>query len=379
MAIVDDVKSEFSRRYGEDPALVVRAPGRVNLIGGHTDYNEGYVLPLTINRATYIALRPREDGHVTVHSMSFDESRTFDVTSMVRGDEGWFVDVKCGAWSLSESDYALRGWEGVVGGDVPLGAGLSSSASLELAVARAFAAVSGFYWDAVAMAKIAQRAEYEWVGMRCGILDQLIVSVGEEGSALLIDCRSLELTPTPIPEDIAVVILDTGTRHKLVGSEYNKRREQSQEAANHFKVNSLRDISPSRFEKDSEDLDEVLLKRARHIISENGRVILAAEMMKNSAMTTVGRLMLDSHVSLRDDYEVSGPGLNAMWEIAKEQDGCYGARMTGGGFGGSVVALVRDFQAQTFARNVKAEYDKQTGNTSETYICVPTNGAEVIE
>ncbi|HEX8243239.1 MAG TPA: galactokinase family protein, partial [Longimicrobium sp.] len=221
----------FRARFGAEPAFVVRAPGRVNLIGEHTDYNDGFVLPMAIERAVWIALRRRLDGEVHVWSMDFAQPATFAVERIRRGGPAWSEYLKGTAWALEESGRALWGWEGVMGSDVPIGAGLSSSAALELATARAFAAVTGFGWAPGEMARLAQRAENQWVGVNCGIMDQMISAAGQEGHAVLIDCRSLETSAVPLPAGTVVVILDTATRRGLVDSAYNERRRQCEAAA----------------------------------------------------------------------------------------------------------------------------------------------------
>src|SRR5512136_35584 len=216
MALQQQVGQEFENRFGGRPAFIVRAPGRVNLIGEHTDYNDGFVLPMAIDRAIWIALRPRSDRRVVVRSLDFDQTAEFSLENLVKEQIEWLEYLKGVAWALQEANYPLQGWEGVVGGDVPVGAGLSSSAALELATARAFAAISGFAWNAAPMAKLGQRAENRWVGMNCGIMDQMISAAGKAGHALLIDCRSLALEPVPLPAGTNVVILDTATRRGLV-------------------------------------------------------------------------------------------------------------------------------------------------------------------
>ncbi|MGD8997542.1 MAG: galactokinase family protein, partial [Anaerolineae bacterium] len=221
MSLQGAITRKFERRFEAPPALVVRAPGRVNLIGEHTDYNDGFVLPMAIDRAIWIALRSRRDGKVRVHSLDFDETASFALHSLQNTGAGWAEYLKGVAWALQEEGYSLAGWEGVLAGDVPRGAGLSSSAALELAAARAFAAVSDLPWDAAKMAKLCQRAENEWVGMKCGIMDQMIAAAGQAGHALLIDCRSLETELVPLPPETVVVVLDTATRRGLIDSAYN--------------------------------------------------------------------------------------------------------------------------------------------------------------
>ncbi len=374
-----DVAEHFQTCFGESPRWIVRAPGRVNLIGEHTDYNDGFVLPLAIDRAIWIALRPREDRQVVVHSIDYDESAQFALDGFADEKAGWIEYLKAVAWSLQEEGLELAGWEGVLVGDVPLGAGLSSSAALEMATARAFAAVSGLDWDPVAMAKLGQRAENRWVGVNCGIMDQLISAAGQADHALLIDCRSLQIQPVPFPEGVAVVVLDTSTRRGLVDSAYNQRRAQCESAAEFFKVAALRDVALDLFERTAADLDEVTQNRALHVITENDRTLQAVEAMNRGEVCALGVLMNKSHASLRDDYEVSSDALNAMVEAACAHEACYGARMTGAGFGGCAVALIRADAADDFVGQTAAAYHQQTGHTAAIYVCRATNGAEIIE
>ena len=369
------VLETFQKHYNAEPTLLVRAPGRVNLIGEHTDYNDGFVLPLAIDRAVWIALSPREDARVEVHSLEFSKTRAFDLNGFGKG-EGWLEYLKGTAWALQEAGYDLAGWEGVSSSDVPRGSGLSSSAALELATARAFASVSDLSWNPSNMAKLAQRAENEWVGVSCGVMDQLASAAGQEGRALLIDCRSLDIEAVPLPEETAVVVMDTKTQRGLVDSAYNERREQCEEAARAFGVDALRDVSVERFEAEEDKLDEVTRRRARHVISENARTLEAAEAMKQGDAKRLGELMNESHTSLRDDFEVSSEALNAMVECAWDA-GCYGARMTGAGFGGCAVALVAQADADAFAKEVASCYSKK-GRDPEIYVCTATDGADVI-
>ena len=372
-----DLAAAFGARFGESPQWIIRAPGRVNLIGEHTDYNDGFVLPLAINRAVWIALRPRRDRKVVVYSADYEQQGEFDLDRLIKNGSDWIEYLKGVAWSLQEAGYRLTGWEGVLRGDVPKGAGLSSSAALEVATARAFSAADGLPWDATAMAKVGQRAENLWVGVNCGIMDQLISAAGRACHALLIDCRTLKTMPVPFPAGTAVVILDTGTRRGLVGSAYNERRARCESAAEFFGVKALRDVDLRQFQARVAGLDETTGRRARHVISENQRTLDAAESMRRNDPTSLGMLMDQSHRSLREDYEVSSDALNAMVEIAQAQPACYGARMTGAGFGGCAVAVVDSGGAEDFACFVAAAYGRQTGNTPEAYICQATNGAEM--
>ena len=378
MSLHQRVTDEFTKRFGGLPDVVVRAPGRVNLIGEHTDYNDGFVLPMAIDRALWIELRQRDDDKVSAVSLDFDEKSSFALDGLAYASAGWVEYIKGMAWALQRAGFHLNGWEGVIAGDVPLGAGLSSSAALELATARAFSAVSGFAWDAGKMALMGQRAENDWVGMKCGIMDQMISAAGQAGHALLIDCRSLETEAVPLPARTAVVVLDTMTRRGLVDSAYNERRAQCEAAASFFGVKALRDVTMARFEVEGDALDDVTFRCARHVITENERTLRASEAMKRGDAVQVGRLMDESHASMRDDFEISCAELDAMVSCARQQDGCYGARMTGGGFGGCAVALVRADGAERFSRTAAACYQKKTGLVASTYVCEATDGASVV-
>jgi len=373
-----DVAEHFTRHFGAPPRAVIRAPGRVNLIGEHTDYNDGFVLPLAIDRAIWIALAPRDDGRVVVHSIDYDESREFDLANLANDKAGWIEYLKGVAWVLEEAGHELVGWEGVLVGDVPLGAGLSSSAALEMATARAFAEVSGLPWEPATMAKLGQRAENRWIGVNCGIMDQLISAAGKDHHALLIDCRSLETEPVPFPPGTAVVVLDTGTRRGLVDSAYNERRSRCEAAARFFRVPALRDVTSEAFQQCALGLDEVTRRRARHVITEDQRTLQAVAAMRRGEVESLGTLMNESHESLRDDYEVSSDALDAMVDAARAHPACYGARMTGAGFGGCAVALIRAEDADDFAARTTAAYQEATGNAPAVYVCQATDGAGVV-
>lgn len=374
-----DAADHFAKRFGKRPRWIVRAPGRVNLIGEHTDYNEGFVLPLAIDRAIWIALGPRDDQRVVVHSIDYRDTAGFAIDHLQAAQEGWVEYLKGVAWSLQEAGHRLAGFEGVLMGDVPLGAGLSSSAALEMATARAFAAVSGLEWDPPAMAKLGQRAENQWIGVNCGIMDQLVSAAGQAGHALLIDCRSLHTHPVPFPPNVSVVVLDTATRRGLVDSAYNERRCQCESAAELFQVPALRDVDLELFQRVGSDLDETTRRRALHVITENDRTLQAAEAMRRGEVDGLGVLMNKSHESLRDDYEVSNDALNTMVDCARAHPACYGARMTGAGFGGCAVALIRADDAQDFVRSTATAYEEQTGHKPAVYVCQAANGAEIVQ
>ena len=279
---------------------------------------------------------------------------------------------------LKARNLELQGFDAVLLGDVPRGSGLSSSAALELAAARAFSEVSGFPWDPVEMAVVGQEAENNWVGVNCGIMDQMISACGQAGHAYLLDCRSLEGTQVPLPEGFTVVILDTATRRGLVDSAYNERREQCEEAAAFFGVPLLRDVSPEDFFAREGELQELTRKRARHVITEDQRTLAAADAMRAGDAAAFGKLMIQSHESLRDDFEVSNDALNTMVDTALAQPGCLGARMTGAGFGGCAVALVEESAADAFTRNMTEQYQAKTELEPAIYVTPATDGASRI-
>lgn len=370
------VTETFHALYGAPPTHLVRAPGRVNLIGEHTDYNEGFVLPMAIDRAIWIALRPRTDRHIKLYSLDFANEFTFSLDQITYNKEGWGKYVKGMAWVLHNNGYQLTGWEGVIVGDIPIGAGLSSSAALELAAAGAFAAASGFTWEPTRMAQLAQVSENSWIRVKSGIMDQLVCANGKEGHTLFIDCRNLEMTPVPIPSEASVMILDTGTRRELADSEYNNRRRDCAVAAAKLDLHSLRDAKLKDLQ--NSQLDPVLLKRARHVISENARVLAAVTALQSGDLAELGNLLNVSHASLRDDFEVSRPELDQMVSLAQAHPHCYGARLTGAGFGGCVVALVRRGTETGFNERVAVEYLAATDLKAEIYTVNAADGAEII-
>jgi galactokinase len=364
----------FREEYDRDPKWITRSPGRVNIIGEHTDYNDGFVLPMAINYATWIALQPREDRQILITALDMGEKLQFDLDQFDKGEGGWREYITGVAWALGEAGHQLNGWEGVISGNVPIGAGLSSSASLELALARAFALVSDLKWDPVEMALLCQKAENHWVGISSGIMDQLISANGRKNYAMLIDCRSLETQQIPLQEGTRVVILDTATRRGLVDSAYNERREQCEAVASYFNVKALRDITLDQLEMNDGLLNNQLYQRARHVISANQRVMDAVETLKSGDSPALGQLMNESHTSMRDDFEISRDEMDQMVDIAQSLPGCYGARMTGGGFGGCAIALVDEDQVEGFQEEIVGEYQKETGLEAKVYITNATNG-----
>jgi len=374
----------FRATYGRAPTHLVRAPGRVNLIGEHTDYNDGFVLPMALERAAWIALAPREDGVVRLAADDLDQQGTFAVATArsrdARGDArdprgGWLEYPRGVAWALQDLGHTLTGFDGALASDVPRGAGLSSSAAVELAVAAAFAASSGFAWDPPTIARAMQRVENLWVGVQSGIMDQLIGAAGVAGHALLIDCRDLSLRPVPLPDGVAVVVLDTDTRRTLVGSAYDDRRAACTRVAHELDARALRDADADDLAAAAERLDPVDLRRARHVIGENARTLEAADALADGDVARLGRLMDASHASLRDDYEVSSPALDAIVAAARAAPGCLGARMTGAGFGGCAVALVGRDDVDAFVATTADAYRAATGNQARAYVSAAAAGA----
>lgn len=365
----------FMERYKSPPGILVHAPGRVNLIGEHTDYNQGFVLPMAINHAVWIALRPGADAQVHLHSLDFNETISFSINLQLQPGKSWADYIKGTTWALGQQGYTLQGWEGIMAGDVPIGAGLSSSAAVEMAVARAFAAVSGWDWEPTRMAQACQQADRNWIDIQSGIMDQMISGAASKGHALKLDCRSLEMEHIPLPSGLLVVILDTSTRRKLVESSYDQRVRECQAAAHFFGKDSLRDVDEEIFAHRIGEMDKLLAHRARHVITENRRVLQFADAMRASCLQELGQILNASHASLRDDYEVSSPALNQIVESALQAPGCLGARMTGAGFGGCAVAFVQAGKASEFTSSVSETYQKLSGLTPKVYICTAEAGA----
>ncbi len=374
------VVDSFERVYGSKPALQVAAPGRVNLIGEHTDYNEGFVLPAAIDRHIVIGATGRSDRKVRVYSVDFDESVTFSLDDIQHDERNPWSNYERGvAWVLQQEGYTLAGMDMAIAGDVPIASGLSSSAAIEVATAYAFQCLSELELDGVRRALLCQRAENEFVGMRCGIMDQYIISLGKRGHALLIDCRSLDYQLVPIPPGCSVVVCDTKKRRGLVDSEYNTRRQECETGARLLGVRALRDVKPQEFEARQHELGEVTRKRCRHVVTEDQRVLDAVQALRDGDVALFGRLMNASHVSLRDDYEVSCRELDIMVEVAWQQEGVLGARMTGAGFGGCTVNLVHSDAAETFGRRVAEGYTAATGLVPDVYVCLAEEGVRTLE
>lgn len=379
-ALNQTVTQGFKTAFGYSPSHLVRAPGRVNLIGEHTDYNDGFVLPCAINFGTVIAASRRADLVVRVLAADYhneiDEFR-LDQPILALAEGAWPNYVRGVVKYLQAHGLPLQGADLALAGNVPQGAGLSSSASLEVAVTQAFKTLQGFSdLDPTDMALIAQRAENLFVGCNCGIMDQLVSARGEAGSALLIDCRTLKTQTVPLPADLAVMIVHSRVRRGLVGSEYNTRRQQCEAAAKHFGVKALRDLSQAKLEADAGDLDATVLRRARHIVAENQRTLDAAQALAAGDLRRMGQLMAASHDSMRDDFEITVPAVDQLVDILQTAIGDVGgARMTGGGFGGCAVALMPQEKVESVRLAVETKYQSPTGEVGTVYVCHASTGA----
>jgi galactokinase len=381
---VHELLASFKSRFGTG-ASFYRAPGRVNLIGEHTDYNDGYVLPAAIGFSCWIGIAPRDDRKLILFSENYSELREVGLDELGVHGSGHWADYPLGvAWALQEAGYRLRGANIYIAGEVPLGAGLSSSAAIEVSAGYALLSAANHTIDRTKLALLCQRAENEYVGARVGIMDQFVSCHGQAGHALLIDCRSLEYRTLRLPAKVSLVICNTMVKHKLQAGEYNVRRAECEEAVRKLSaafptIRSLRDVSLEQLAQDQSLLSETLYRRCRHVISENGRVRKVADLFEQGKTEKLRELMAASHQSLRDDYEVSCRELDAMVEIAGRQRGVYGARMTGGGFGGCTINFVDVEHATEFQRSVAAEYESAIGPRPDIYICDASQGAELVE
>jgi galactokinase len=373
----DTLTQHFARVFDGKPDLIVRAPGRVNLIGEHTDYNDGFVLPMAIDYDIRIAARVRPDRTVRLYSADLDKHDTFSLDDIRRvGDKPTWADYVRGvADMLQREGFTLRGMDAAISGDVPRAAGLSSSAAMELAAVTAFRQLSALALDPVRAALLGQRAENEFVGMRCGIMDQFISSLGKADHALLIDCRSLDYELVPMPAGARVVVTDSAIRRGLVDSAYNERRAQCEEGARLMGVKALRDVSVEMFETHRAQLPAVTARRCEHVVTEDQRTLDSVEALKRGDLAAFGKLMNASHASMRDGFEITTPDIDTLVEIQQNVSGCLGARMTGGGFGGCTVALVQDGAVPAIVEAIQAQYPARTGKTPQVYVCRATDGA----
>ena len=375
-----ELAGRFAECFGVRPAIL-RAPGRVNLIGEHTDYNDGFVMPGAIGFCTRVAAAGREDRKLVIASEQFAGRFEFDVDHLPERGAGTWCDYVLGvAVMLQQSGHRLQGASLLVNGEIPIGAGLSSSAAIEVASALALMALNGIATPMPEVAKLCQRCENVFIGARVGIMDQFVSCLGKAGHALLLDCRSLEFEQIPIPENVRMVVCNTIVKHRHAGGEYNRRREECEEGvrllAKWFpEIRALRDVSDEQLMRHEGEIPEKIFMRCRHVVQENVRVLEGARRLREGDVNGFGRLMRDSHRSLRDLYQVSCRELDVMVEAAEGLPGFYGGRMTGGGFGGCTLNLVEAPRAEGFARLISKRYQAVTGIRPEIYICSAGDGA----
>jgi galactokinase len=385
MVDLEALKNIFWETYRRTPRLFA-APGRVNLIGEHTDYNEGFVLPIAVDRQTVVAATTSELELIQVHSINLGEHAKIDLSRPhSSGQNHWVEYVEGVARVLKDQGFPITGADLVISSDVPIGSGLSSSAALEMSVGFALLKLTGKEVDLLTLALAAQKAEHVYAGAKVGLMDQLASAFGKRQYALLIDCRSLERTLIKLEiGDAIVVVCDTNVRHKLAASEYNQRREECErgvEILRHYlpHIRALRDVSVADFKAYESVLPEPIRRRCRHVVYENERTLRAAEALRNGDLAEFGKLMKQSHESLRDDYEVSSRELDVMVEVALAQKGVIGARMTGGGFGGCTVNIVQRKALDEFSGNVSRLYHERTGNEASIYVVEAADGVHEIK
>ncbi|MDO4904502.1 MAG: galactokinase [Lautropia sp.] len=382
MSTIQDTTALLRQELGVDAQFVVRAPGRVNLIGEHTDYNDGFVLPCAIDFATELAVAARRDDGIRVLAADYalERDRFTAGARPAHSDIGWANYIRGMVDVFIQRHGALpHGFDMVISGNVPQGAGLSSSASLEVAVGKALQTLYGLDTSLRDIALLGQQAENEFVGCRCGIMDQFISALGERGHALLIDCRSLDTRAVPIPAGLAVMIIDSKVKRGLVGSEYNTRRAQCETAVAHFGVRALRDVDLDQLQAAESALDPVVFRRARHVITENARTLAAADALAGNDIGALSRLMAESHASMRDDFEITVPPIDALVEVVGVVVGDRGgARMTGGGFGGCVVALVPQALVGQVKTAVETQYPARSGLRAEIHVCRAEAGVHLL-
>lgn len=377
----------FRELFGEQDLQVFRAPGRVNLLGEHVDYNGGSVLPAAIDRAVYLAASPNKTRTVQLFAQDLDQEVSFNLYSLDRkrdlaGDPlpDWALYPAGVAWALNDAGLEISGMQAVYSSDIPIGAGLSSSAAVEMAFAVAWCDFGGWSVDRMRLARLCQLAENEYVGVACGLMDQFASAHGVEQHALYFDTRSLAWQAVPLPKDTVLVVANSGVRRSLVSSAYNERRAACEQAVSILqeslpRVKSLRDVSPAQLERHRQDLPHTVALRAEHVVSEIARVEAALKSLLDNDRQTFGALMYAGHASLRDLYQVSTPELDSLVDIAHQLPGCIGARLTGAGFGGCTINLVEESSAGEFAQQLGEGYLKATDRQAEIYVCHASQGA----
>jgi len=390
MTIIESVTNTYQEKFESTPLYIARAPGRVNLLGEHVDYNDGFVLPAAIDRATYVAFSPTDAPHSTLWAADLDQQASFSLETLSTKTQPdgsplpeWAL-YSAGVMNvLREEGLATPHINAVFSSNVPHGSGLSSSASIEMAFTIAWQTLGNWELPSMKRALLGQRAENQYVGVNCGIMDQFASACGVENHLLLLDCHSLEWKTLSLPKNVSLVIADTTVRRKLTSGEYNKRRNACEEAVRLLKqvlpdIQSLRDVSVEKFNQLAYQLPEDVEKRARHVVEEIGRSNQAEALLEAGNIQSFGKLMNECHISLRDLYEVSCPELNIMVNVAQSLDGCYGARLTGAGFGGCTVNLVNVAKVEEFTAQLSVSYEANTGLRPEIYICQAAPGASLV-
>jgi galactokinase len=376
--LIKKAYTKYSELFNSKPERIVFAPGRVNLIGEHTDYSDGFVFPLAINMGIVIAFTSRNDDELKLFSLDFDENIDQRISTFEKEEAGWREYIKGVAWALHESGYELKGFQGVFTGDLPIGAGLSSSAALEVAAAEAFCIASDIKISKRNLAKVCQKAEREYVGVNVGIMDQFISALGRSGCAVQLDCRTLGLEYFPIPENACLVVMDTNTRRELSHSEYNTRHREVEKAADILGVTHLRDATYSLLQNFKDQLPSPIYNRTRHVITENDRVHAFGSAMEANDLQRMGELLNESHKSLRRDFEVSSRELDIIVQLSQDQNECYGARMTGAGFGGCALALIEKGAIETFTKKVTDRYFVKIGIRPNIFKVESTDGVHAV-
>ena len=381
--LLPKLKTLFAELYGAVPAIY-RAPGRVNLIGEHTDYNDGFVMPAALDLYTYVAVSPRQDRRLHVYSANLKNKCDLDLDSIQPGRSGHWSDYVRGvAGVLQSAGYELRGADLAIASDVPLGSGLSSSAALEVSTALALLSNSHLSASPTGIAQMCQKAEHVYAETRCGIMDQFISCHGRAGHAIMLDCRSLEFELLPIPPQTRLIVCNTMVKHEHASGGYNTRRRECEDGLRALAevlpvIHALRDVTLDELERHRDRLSPVIYKRVRHVVTENERVKQAARVLVTGDIAALGLLMADSHRSLRDDYEVSIAELDLMVELAQGQAGVCGARMTGGGFGGCTINLVDAAYAEEVRQKLEKDYQQKTGIKPVILICEASDGAATV-
>jgi len=385
MQLIEDTIQRYKKIYGSEPSYIVTAPGRINLIGEHTDYNLGYVLPVAIDRSIIIAVGNRRDKMLFLHTVDLQASVSSSLAKLEYDSTAlWSNYPKGVAYIFQNNGYKLQGANFCIRGNIPIGAGLSSSAALEVASAIAFNTLNGLQLPDIELIKISQLAETDFVGVQCGIMDQFISMIGKSNYALFLDCKSLEYRYIPFPKQLKLVVCDTGVKRELRNSAYNQRQLECVEAVNELNkkykmINSLRDITLDHLRESDDSLSSISVKRAMHVVTENIRVLASVQALESNDYKKLGELMIESHKSLRDDYEVSNKELDVCVDILLKIDGVYGARMTGAGFGGSVICLAKQDAIDTIVERLRTEYQRNIGRSITIYLASSGDGAKIFD